>query len=67
MKLLTLILNLKMEKVTETLKGTTETLINSGKTIVSQTMNLNAKDKISKFDKTSKVCLSQYNIVVWFG
>ena len=37
-----------MEKMNETLKGTTETLVNSGKTIVSQTMNLNAKDITKK-------------------
>ena len=33
-----------MEKVTETLKGTTEKVVSSGKTIVSKTMNLQAKD-----------------------
>ena len=37
-----------MEKVTETLKGTTDTLVNSGRTIVSQTMNLSAKDVTKK-------------------
>lgn len=33
-----------MEKITETLKGTTEKVVSSGKTIVSKTMNLQAKD-----------------------